>query len=272
MTTTCVMQVKTIVMINCGALVELRSMLELSSEQRCYVFDCHRPFHHTNVHSLDQVGAARPHVHVTVCCSGWSHAIVPCPRPPPLFAGVKCAGERACPHAVPAVQITVVDDGSLALDSVPEDGDERFQLSSDSEEEEEEEVEEEEEEGAGSDEEEFGSDGSLTDPEGEEGEEGQPRRHKKKQRVSEEGEDGEVVGEDGAETGAGAGEGGEEGDGGEGGTDAQGGSRKRRRSRPSPKKKQRAQRLKSPQSEYVLWLHLGRCCRYLSALLVPMPV
>jgi hypothetical protein len=48
-------QVKTVVMINCGALVELRAMLQLSSDQRCYVLDCHRPFHHTNVHSLDQV-------------------------------------------------------------------------------------------------------------------------------------------------------------------------------------------------------------------------
>ena len=48
-------QVKSIVMINCGGPVELSRFLDLSEDQVCYVVDCNKPAHHTNVHSEKNV-------------------------------------------------------------------------------------------------------------------------------------------------------------------------------------------------------------------------
>jgi hypothetical protein len=151
------------------------------------------------------------------------------------------------PPCAPVDQITVVDDTLGDLSTVPEDGDERFQLS----ESEAEDDEEEDDDDNDSGEEEFGSEGSLTDPEGEDGEgEDQARRKKKKQRVHEE-DDG--VGGDGGGGSAGDAEGGEA----EGGEDADpgAGSRKRRRGDRPGKKQRRPAHLDSPQSLYAYFSH-----------------
>jgi hypothetical protein len=49
------LQVKSIVMINCGGPIELLRLLDLDDDQTCFVIDCHKPAHHTNVHSDGKV-------------------------------------------------------------------------------------------------------------------------------------------------------------------------------------------------------------------------
>jgi hypothetical protein len=48
-------QFKSIVMINCGGIIDIKAEFELDPELKCYVVDSHRPTHLSNVHNQDQI-------------------------------------------------------------------------------------------------------------------------------------------------------------------------------------------------------------------------
>ena len=48
-------EIRSIVVLNCGAIVNLKSLLSLQPEMKCYVIDSHRPMHLTNVYDTQQV-------------------------------------------------------------------------------------------------------------------------------------------------------------------------------------------------------------------------
>jgi hypothetical protein len=49
------LQLRSIVLVNCGAVAKLAELLTLPAHTRCYVLDCHRPFHHTNLRDARNV-------------------------------------------------------------------------------------------------------------------------------------------------------------------------------------------------------------------------
>ena len=51
----CVAQLRSIVMLNCGAIVDVRTILSLGKRQSCYIVDSHRPLHLKNVYCDKQV-------------------------------------------------------------------------------------------------------------------------------------------------------------------------------------------------------------------------
>ena len=48
-------QIRSIVLLNCGGIIDLREMLQLKQDVKCYVVDSHRPIHLSNVHGDEQV-------------------------------------------------------------------------------------------------------------------------------------------------------------------------------------------------------------------------
>ena len=50
-------QIRSIVTLGCGGIVDLKEFLDLSDEVKCYVIDAHRPLHLSNIHGDEQVSS-----------------------------------------------------------------------------------------------------------------------------------------------------------------------------------------------------------------------